>query len=261
MGTPTPDTERQALLREQVSEGFRAYTEDAASRHVAYKLGAKDGKTEIDCAGFIEKAVRKVFDDYLTNGDKLEIKHNKNQTHVFDCGADDQISEVSRKTRVLMQGDEVNLKTLKEGMIVGLDTGPVKWAEGRNLWNNVSHIVLIYKDPESGELMVGQSSGTGKGVSAKPLKEWYKQVHGAGIKLYATDVVKLADNIDAKPQNAALPTVVAAVHTGATVADAFLGAFPDLSGAFGISSQRPQTTPTAAPGVKPAAPAAQKITH
>ena len=262
MGTPQPDTEQQAILREKVSEGFRAYTEDAVVRHVTYKLGAKDGKTQIDCAGFIEKAVRRVFEDYLTNGEKLEIKNNKNQTHVFDCGADDQISEVSRKTGVLLKGNDVNLKTIKEGMIIGMGTADkVSWAGDRNLWNNISHIVLVYKDPESGELMVGQSSGSGGGANAKPLKDWMQAAKAQGWSLYATDVVKLAANIDAKPSDAPPQAVATAVRTGADVTKSFLGAFPDISGAFGISSQRHQTSPAVAPGAKPTTPTPQKLTH
>lgn len=254
MGKPVPPD--NTAIREAVSEGFRAYTQDAESRHVAYKLGVKDGKTEIDCAGFIEKAVREVFDGHLTNGDKLVLK-KKNQNHVFDCGADDQIAEVSRKTGVLLQGEKVNLSTLKEGMIVGLDTGPVAWAKDRTLWNNISHIVLIYKDPATGALMVGQSSGTGKGVTSKPLKEWYNKVHDAGITLYATDVAKLAENIDATPVGNPAVMLATAAKTGAQAVNSFLGAFPDVSGAFGISAPRPVES-AKAPAVKKSAPAAPK---
>jgi hypothetical protein len=249
MGTPKVSDQEEAAIRAAVSEGFRAYTEDGISRHVTYKLGVKDGKTEIDCAGFVEKSVRRVFEDYLTNGDKLELKR-KGQNHVFDCGADDQISEVSRKTGVLLQGDKVNLKTLKEGMIVGIDYGPQEWAKGRDLWNDVSHIVLIYRDPKSHELMVGQSSGSGHGVNSMPLKQWYDKVHATGSKLYATDVVKLAEQIGAQPINQSYAAAPAAVQGAAT---AFNTLFPDVAGAFGIAARNQPSTPPSAPAARPGA--------
>jgi hypothetical protein len=253
MGAPKVSDADEAAIRAAVSEGFRAYTEDGINRHVSYKLGAKDGETEIDCAGFIEKSVRRVFDDYLTNGDKL-VLNRKGQNHVFDCGADDQISEVSRKTGVLLQGDKVNLKSLKEGMIVGIDYGPQDWAKGRDLWNDISHIVLIYRDPKTNELMVGQSSGSGHGVNAKPLKEWYDKVHASGAKLYATDVVKLAENIGAKPI-ATKPTYEAwqpASVDPAAAAVNFTDAFPNAAGDFGVAARRSQpSTPAPALGKLP----------
>lgn len=262
--TYASSTADEEVLREELSEGFRAYTDDAAARGVRYFNGHKDGITDIDCSGFVEKAVRKAFADYLTNGDRLERPGDKNQSHFFDTGADDQVMEVGKYSRVL-SGDDVNLKSLKAGMIVGMDVGPVDWAKGRDLHNNISHIVLIYEDPKgSGRLRVGQSSPKSKehpegGVHSEPLEDWYKRVHGAGFRLYATDVVPVIAAYGAEPK-----TQIAAAPPAAEMPSVFSAAFPDVAAAFGIVSPRPDQT-TAVPGVKPAvpatAPAAQKATR
>lgn len=186
--TATPeDTDHAAALRHQISQGIEHYTKDAASRHVKYKFGTKDGKTAIDCSGFVRKAADSGF-GHLT-GKKT---YGKSATHALDDCSDAQIKAVFDKTGFLLDGDNVNMKNLREGMAIGIDSGDHGW--DRNRARGVDHIGTVYKDSKTGKLMFAESSSC-KGVHATELDQWLKHAHKRHFKLYAVDLALMADKM------------------------------------------------------------------
>ena len=259
----------EAALRKAVSDGFRDYTTDAASRGVKYSLGSKDGVTGIDCAGFVDKATRNALNKYLVNGERLDMPGNRNQNHVMDTGSDDQIANVGTgKGRTLLTGANVKLENLKEGMILGINHGKVAWLpESRHLWNDVSHVALIYRD-DDGQLMVGQAnvgihdprdSKNYNGVHPIPLKDWLAQQHNdpGMVSLYAADMVPMLESYGVR---AAPPAPQATVTTPAsTVNSCWLDGknVPALPSAFDIARNHPANQCTVPPGAQTGAPRVQ----
>lgn len=74
--------------------------------------------------------------------------------------------------------------------MIGMDTGDKGWDAGR--FGGIDHIVQTYRDPQTGRMMVSESS-SGQGVHVTDYEEWYKKQNARGAKLYGTDVTKLAD--------------------------------------------------------------------
>ena len=82
----------------------------------------------------------------------------------------------------MLEGAQVReAGALKEGMVIGVDTGGTR----HDHWKGIDHIVMVVRNPESGELMASQSTGS-KGVHMMPLDDYLKGVP-ASHKLYATD--------------------------------------------------------------------------
>lgn len=190
----TPE-EKEARLREIISLGFQETTAEMMSRNVAYQLGAKGGVESVDCSGFVEKAALNAI-GYLKGAEKLYAPR-EGQESVFDTSARYQIGETARRSGFVIKGVKKVLKAdLKEGMLVALNGGE------RGGWDHgLDHIVLIYRDPGDGQLMVGQSSSGGGGVNTLPLEDWKRRManFGALEDLQAVDVVKLAQAVGAEP--------------------------------------------------------------
>jgi len=205
--------EKEARLRDVISRGFQETTEEMASRGVKYELGKKDGVEFIDCSGFVEKAAMNAI-GYLKDADSL-YNPRKGQTSVFDTSAGYQIGETERLTRFAIKGVKNVLKAdLKEGMLIGLNGGE------RGDWDHgLDHIVLIYRDAKTSELMVGQSSSRGNGVNAITLDLWKRRMKNyAGLEdLQAVDVVKLAQSVGATPDEAKLAAPILAAKAPSTL--------------------------------------------
>ena len=99
-----------------------------------------------------------------------------------------------RSGGTLLQGAQLRQPgALKEGMVIGVDSGKTSHEH----WKGIDHIVMVVRNPESGELMASQSTGS-KGVHMMPLDDYLKGVP-ASYKLYATDpLVKARSLIEAQ---------------------------------------------------------------
>lgn len=159
--------------------------------HVKYAMSGKiagvSGKNPdqgyVDCSGW---AVT------LQNATMREINREAgrevfSKSEMFSPGMDGAamiVKKAEERSGVMLTGAQVTRGALKEGMIIGEDNGPTKWDGGR--YKGIDHIVMVVRDPKSGELMVSQSRG-GEGVELSSLDKYLERKQANGVKLYATD--------------------------------------------------------------------------
>jgi peptidoglycan hydrolase-like protein with peptidoglycan-binding domain len=159
--------------------------------HVKYAMSGKipgvSGKNPdqgyVDCSGW---AVN------LQNATMREINREAGRevfgkSDMFSPGYDGAamiVKKAEERSGVMLTGAQVTRGALKEGMIIGEDNGPTKWDGGR--YKGIDHIVMVVRDPKSGELMVSQSRG-GEGVELSSLDKYLERKQANGTKLYATD--------------------------------------------------------------------------
>lgn len=159
--------------------------------HVKYAMSGKiagvSGKNPdqgyVDCSGW---AV------HLQNATMREINREAGRevfgkNDMFSPGYDGAamiVKKAEERSGVMLTGAQVTRGALKEGMIIGEDNGPTKWDGGR--YKGIDHIVMVVRDPKSGELMVSQSRG-GEGVELSSLDKYLERKQANGVKLYATD--------------------------------------------------------------------------
>jgi hypothetical protein len=176
--------------RDTFSKGF----EEALKNYqgTRYHLGAKSGgRSGIDCSGFVYKGLADSFHKLKAEG----VTINPEILCQLDSCSEDQVEELSKKTGGGLTGRGSDFlaggkssSALKAGMVIGVSSGIKRdWSKGRPL--KIDHVVCTYKDSETGELMVAESSGK-KGVHASKLADWLKK--RGNEKLYVVDPVGLA---------------------------------------------------------------------
>lgn len=188
------------------AQGIVAYANDALlnatqlaiDNEVAYNMGSKDVSSGlIDCSGWVELINKGTFESINRSFDKA----------VFDEGdfsavsghADAIITQVADRTDFLLKDAEVTVENLKEGMLLGLDTGMRDWERGQNRKLGVDHILNIVKGKD-GRLYVSQSTSSDGGVSLRPLGEYLEERRAKGDRLYATDPMRMGDYDLGEPQ-------------------------------------------------------------
>lgn len=176
------ETTSEAAIRAALSISMERYTEQSMARGVGYKMGAKGEGNAIDCSGFVQNVVRRMTS---ANPDFS----GQNLTSAFANHSDGQVTALARMTNFMLKGDDVNMDTLKAGMVIGIDSGDKKWDRGRT--HGIDHVGIVYMDTETRQLMFAESR-SGKGVTAMPLEDWLKKADAKGYNLYASDIVKLA---------------------------------------------------------------------
>ncbi|MEA5124707.1 XVIPCD domain-containing protein [Xanthomonas floridensis] len=165
--------------------------------HKLYHPGA-DGKHleqgYIDCSGWVSE---------LQNATMREI-NQKAGRDVFGRqdmlaqgmnGSGGIVKKAFDSSGVLLQGQDIfKPGALKEGMVIGVDAGNTKHEH----WKGIDHILMVVRDPKSGELQVSQSSGS-KGVNTMPLDDYLAANKNA--KLFASDpLAKARDLLQDKQQ-------------------------------------------------------------
>lgn len=173
----------EAALRAAVSIGIEKYTENSIARGVKYEMGAKNGQS-IDCSGFVNQAIKQMA------AERPGVC-NVNISAMFTTHSDGQLDALVKETNFLLKGDDVNISTIKAGMVIGIDSGNKGWDGGRA--RGIDHVGIVYADKESGKLMFAESRG-GVGVMATPLEDWLKTAEKRNYSLYASDLVKLASD-------------------------------------------------------------------
>lgn len=82
----------------------------------------------------------------------------------------------------------------KEGMMIGMDTGQQAHDRGRAM--GIDHIVQTVRDPKTGQLMISQSSSSGKGYLLTPANAWLAQQNKSKTKLFGVDPFAMVDKTD-----------------------------------------------------------------
>ncbi|KWV16918.1 peptidoglycan-binding protein [Xanthomonas translucens pv. translucens] len=165
--------------------------------HKLYHPGV-DGKQlkqgYIDCSGWVSE---------LQNATMREINQKAGHT-VFgrqdmlgqgQNGSGEIVKKAFDSSGVLLQGQDVfKPGALKEGMVIGVDAGKTQHEH----WKGIDHILMVVRDPKSGELLVSQSSGI-KGVNTLPLDDYLASHKNA--KLFVSDpLAKARDLLQDKQQ-------------------------------------------------------------
>lgn len=177
---------------EATSQALQQGTQDAIDRGVRYQFGSKNSASGgIDCSGWVTENTRNMME--AVNAESGKPIYGKEAKAVLRQGANGGaaglIQTVSQATGELLSNDALAPDKVREGMMIGMDTGNKGWDRGR--FGGIDHIVQTYRDAETGRMMVSESSSR-KGVTVTDYEEWYKKWNGRA-KLYGTDVTKLAD--------------------------------------------------------------------
>ena len=177
---------------EATSQALQQGTQDAIDRGVRYQFGSKNSASGgIDCSGWVTENTRNMME--AVNAESGKPIYGKEAQAVLRKGANGGaaglIQTVSQATGELLSNDALAPDKVREGMMIGMDTGNKGWDSGR--FGGIDHIVQTYRDAETGRMMVSESSSR-KGVTVTDYEEWYKKWNGRA-NLYGTDVTKLAD--------------------------------------------------------------------
>ncbi|MCL1635110.1 peptidoglycan-binding protein [Luteimonas sp. SX5] len=159
---------------------------DLTMKHdrVRYGFGKKAiGAGRIDCSGWAVEMINTSYSEVNAKAGKVVYAESDR----FSLGMDAAASIVRKSVQmsgILIEGRQIDMGVLREGMVIGEDNGNKVWDKGR--YKGIDHIVFVLRDPGSGELMISQSR-SGEGVELVPAEDYlaYKQKRGA--KLYASD--------------------------------------------------------------------------
>ena len=179
-----------------VSSMIAEATEDAKRRNVKYKMKAKDSASgAIDCSGWVYEMSSKLMAGM--NAAMGQDVFSAEARQALRKGAADQgaagiVRAVSEQTGQLLTNEQLTPELAKEGMVIGLDTGPASDGRDRTRFRGIDHVVQTYRDPVTGELMVSESRG-GKGVMSSRYADWYAAQQKRGTKLFGADLVAMAD--------------------------------------------------------------------
>lgn len=177
---------------EATSRALQQGTQNAIDRGVKYKFKEKNSASgAIDCSGWVTENTRNMMEAVnAESGKPIYGKEAKAGLRKgANGGAAGLIQTVSQATGELLSNDALAPDKVREGMMIGMDTGDRGWDTGR--FGGIDHIVQTYRDAETGRMIVSESR-SGKGVTVTDYEEWYKKWNGRA-NLYGTDITKLAD--------------------------------------------------------------------
>ncbi len=239
MGTAGP-LPVNAALEGQMSAGISNLTMDASNRHVSYKLGAKNSRNgSIDCSGWVYEQTSNLMNginqamgkEVFSGAAKKALKQGADNQ-----GAAGIVQSVAQYTGKLYQGEELDPSRIGGGMVIGIDTGKHSWDGGR--FQGIDHIAQTYRDPQTGQLMVSESSSS-RGVHSQTYESWYNYyVKKRGARIFGGNVAAMA-NQGAVPQGEGQGAPVAAAD-----ASMLAGAAPTMQGMPAPVAQ-PQPQPVA----------------
>ncbi len=185
-------------LAAQTSYSLMAATQDAIKRGVTYKWNGKDSRLGgVDCSGWVSEISRGLMQQINTAaGEQVFTAEDFKAVKGSAAGI---IQNVSQATGELITGEALNPENVREGMVIGMDTG-AHGERDAGRYMGIDHIVQVYRDPNTGEMMVTESrGGKTKRVITTPYKEWYAQQQRAGTNLYGADITKLGDASKIRP--------------------------------------------------------------
>jgi peptidoglycan hydrolase-like protein with peptidoglycan-binding domain len=178
-----------------------------------YGLGRKDpDQGSVDCSGWVVKMQNATMEEINQKAGR-DVFSEKEMFSKGNDAAATIVEKSAARSGQLLEGKQVTVGALKEGMIIGEDNGPQSFDKGR--YKGIDHITMVVRDPKTNELMISQSSSH-KGVHLEPVAEYlaYKQSHG--VKLYATDPLLKARELmhDSHPTVAPVSEKAARAQSG-----------------------------------------------
>ncbi|AWV06055.1 peptidoglycan-binding protein [Marilutibacter maris] len=220
--TQTPPAER-APEPEPAAAGIALEAAHAMSLrydHVQYGFGDKNPDSgRVDCSGWVVAMQNATMDEINGQAGREVFSREDRFSPGYDSAAR-IVEKAEERSGILLQGDEVNLGALREGMVIGEDNGAKGWDAGR--FNGIDHIVMVVRDPDTGELMASQSRG-GEGVELSPLDDYLAGKQARGVRLFASDPLlearELLQEHAQAPDRAAPETGVRAPDPGALLRD------------------------------------------
>lgn len=183
-------------LNQAVSASLQGSTQDAMNRGVRYQMGARNSSSgKIDCSGWVTEMSLAMMRNVNEQAGK-EVFSKQAQAVITRGGTSEGIIQsVGRATGEILTNEALSPDKVREGMLIGMDTGPTKHDRGRQL--GIDHIVQTFRDPKTGRMMVSESTGAkgkdGKnGVRVRDYEEWYAE-QNTKAKLFGVDPTRLAD--------------------------------------------------------------------
>lgn len=235
-------------VQSAASASIQGSTQAAIDRGVRYSFGSKRSKSGgIDCSGWVTEINRNLMTSVnaAMGQDVYSAEARQVLTKGANGGAAGIIQAVSGATGELLHNADLSPDKIREGMMIGMDTGNKGWDAGR--YNGIDHIVQTYKDELTGKMMVSESRG-GKGVMNTDYEEWYKK--NSRHSLYGADVTKLAD-ASKLPQQANTALATATTPEAATSAPATEATVATLSPATTVAQPPIQAQALVASGQEP----------
>ncbi|MDQ1091654.1 hypothetical protein QE400_001067 [Xanthomonas sacchari] len=208
-----PRAEGQAApARTPTQAGGRQGGHDGIALTAAYELGVKhddvkyainvksskyyhpgvDGKHlaqgYIDCSGWVTELQNATMNEINGKAGR-DVFEEKDMLSQGQSGSGEIVRKAFNSSGVLLQGKDVfKPGALKEGMVIGVDSGKT----AHEHWKGIDHIMMVVRDPKSGELLVSQSTGS-KGVNTMPLDDYLATHQNA--KLFASDPLAKARDL------------------------------------------------------------------
>lgn len=171
-------------LNINLSQIIQQNTEQAVRDKVGYGYRKRSTKLgQIDCSGLqAENSVK--FMKAINEHYGYEV-FSKKDIHNIQTSAEGIVKMVGSKTGYI-RGEDLKPENIKEGTLIGIDTKNGGW--GRN-----DHIVSVFRDDKSGELMVSEStSEKNAGVRTLSYNEFYKTQLRRGNKMTGVMPSRLA---------------------------------------------------------------------
>ncbi|GAB2503855.1 XVIPCD domain-containing protein [Lysobacter humi (ex Lee et al. 2017)] len=197
---PAPaDSTMQASGKQTVSLD-RAHALSIEHDDVRYEMSKKSvrGGT-IDCSGWVVMLQNATMQEINSKAGREIFSRGELFSPAMD-GAAMIVEKASRQSGHLLEGAQVNLSTLREGMVIGEDNGRKNWDAGR--FKGIDHIVMVMRDPANGRLMASQSR-SGEGVELVPLDQYLQAKQARGTRLYAADPLHEARALIERPHTEA----------------------------------------------------------
>lgn len=182
---PAPHDERHA---DPVTRGpirlERAHQLSVQHNDVRYRLGSKSVDTgRIDCSGWVVMLQNTTMNEINAKAGRAVFTRDE----LFNPGMDAAatiVQKSAQRSGLLLEGARLTPDTLREGMVIGEDNGHTGFDAGR--FRGIDHIVMVVRDPRSGQLMISQSRG-GEGVELMPLDRYLRDKQSRGVRLFASD--------------------------------------------------------------------------
>ena len=178
-----------------------------------YRGAGIDGKHieqgYIDCSGWVGTLQNKTMDEINRQAGRT-IFSKDDKVNLGNHGSGTIVHNAYKSSGVLLdRADILKPGALKEGMVIGLDTARTQHEH----WKGIDHIVMVVRNPNNGELLISQSTGS-KGVHTMPVAEYLKQVEShPNWKLFGSDpLAKARDLLQTQTQDRA-PVTPGQSHT------------------------------------------------
>ena len=143
------------------------YSKYAPNTH--YKMGSKTPGKQIDCSGMTSWATRKTMSKINADAEKEgnEAIFSKKAKKNLMTGAAWQYEQVKNAGGGSLSGLDQMVSSAKGGELGFLNTGPNSHAAMENRPGHWSHVIQFLKNPETGEMHIGESRSSKNKVSGK----------------------------------------------------------------------------------------------